>query len=148
MGRVKRSAEEEVDNLNLRVSETLAAARRRKLILCMKNRPNGINGLWEKLVSMGYTDGMIVTPGAVETPKSARAAAVEERKKKKAEEIVAKADREQHSTSTTTTAPTMAPHCRPTPSHRKRVTSQTFLCKSCGTDCFHPSRGTRSAPRI
>ena len=81
MGRVKCTDEEQINNLNRRASEAKLAARRKKLETVMKVRPSVIDGLWEKLQSMGYEDSWLTTVEA--GPKSFQALAVENRRAKR-----------------------------------------------------------------
>lgn len=84
MVRARLSAEQEVDNLNRRASEARQALLRKKLEMAVKNKPEVIEPLYEKLRSLGYDDEALKTKTAVAAP-SRQKEAVESRKKRRVE---------------------------------------------------------------
>ncbi|CAK0908641.1 unnamed protein product [Prorocentrum cordatum] len=78
MGRTKATLLEQVENLNVRATETKRLAQKREIMLAMKNRPSCIDGLYEKYTSMGLNADVIKTPETQQ--KSLSQKAVEKRK--------------------------------------------------------------------
>ena len=69
-GRPKRTAEEEIAELNLRASEAQKSLVRKRVLMAMTNRPSCIPQLWEKLVSMGINEENVKEKETVDERKS------------------------------------------------------------------------------
>lgn len=84
MARTKATTEEQIANLNRRATETRNSMLRKRIECAMRNHPKCLEGLWDKLVSMCFSESSILEKENV--PKSFQANAIEERKKRKLEE--------------------------------------------------------------